>query len=52
LRRPRPTDGCRADDDDDDDDDDASMGVYVKKCKHILQSKPSSHNHGSRKVKL
>jgi hypothetical protein len=47
------TQGCRADGNNDDDDDDyASMGIYAKKCKHVLQSKPSSHNHGSRKFKL
>jgi hypothetical protein len=35
LDKAKVTQGCRADGDDDDDDY-ASMGVYAKKCKHIL----------------
>ena len=29
LKRPRPTEGCRADDDDDDDDDDDEQVYYL-----------------------
>jgi len=29
-RRPKPTQGCRADDDDDDDDDDENCLMYIK----------------------
>ena len=37
VRRPRPTQGCRADDDDDDDDDDVH-GVVVQYKAQIGQS--------------